>query len=281
MDTIFSRGPSLATRLTMAVILSCTLIFVDHKLDGFQSTRLYLNSALSPLQYIANLPSLILNLSAKKLTSHQDLVAENQRLTDQLFVAGEKLQRFAVLEQENKDLRALLDAPIAADYKKIIAELMSVDRNPFSRQIMINKGTLSGIYRSQALVDEFGVIGQVMEVGTTNSRVLLLTDVTHSIPVRSLRNNIRFIASGSGGINELFLEHVTHSSDVQVGDVLVSSGLGGVFPAGYPVAKVSKVDKDERQEFATVLATPLAALDRIKYVLLLEQETSLEGETVQ
>ncbi len=281
MDTIFSRGPSLATRLTMAVILSCTLIFVDHKLDGFQSTRLYLNSALSPLQYIANLPSLILNLSAKKLTSHQDLVAENQRLTDQLFIAGEKLQRFAVLEQENKDLRALLDAPIAADYKKIIAELMSVDRNPFSRQIMINKGTLSGIHRSQALVDEFGVIGQVMEVGTTNSRVLLLTDVTHSIPVRSLRNNIRFIASGSGGINELFLEHVTHSSDVQVGDVLVSSGLGGVFPAGYPVAKVSKVDKDERQEFATVLATPLAALDRIKYVLLLEQETSLEGETVQ
>ncbi|MBO1255835.1 rod shape-determining protein MreC [Alteromonas sp. 5E99-2] len=281
MDTIFSRGPSLATRLTMAVILSCTLIFVDHKLDGFQSTRLYLNSALSPLQYIANLPSLILNLSAKKLTSHQDLVAENQRLTDQLFIAGEKLQRFAVLEQENKDLRALLDAPIAADYKKIIAELMSVDRNPFSRQIMINKGTLSGIYRSQALVDEFGVIGQVMEVGTTNSRVLLLTDVTHSIPVRSLRNNIRFIASGSGGINELFLEHVTHSSDVAVGDVLVSSGLGGVFPAGYPVAKVTKVDKDERQEFATVLAMPLAALDRIKYVLLLEHETSFQNEEVQ
>ena len=281
METIFTRGPSLAARMAMAVVLSCVLILVDHKLDGFQSTRLYLNSLMSPLQYIANMPSLLLNLSAERLTSQQDLIEENQRLTDQLLVASEKLQRFSLLEKENKELRSLLDAPVAADYKKIIAELMSVDRNPFAHQIVINKGTLDGIYRSQSLVDDSGIVGQVMEVGTTNSRVLLITDVTHSIPVRSLRNNVRFIASGSGGINELFLEHVTHNADVKVGDVLISSGLGGVFPTGYPVAVVTTIVRDERQEFAQVLARPTAELDRIKYVLLLEPLQSESSEETQ
>jgi rod shape-determining protein MreC len=281
METIFTRGPSLAARMAMAVVLSCVLILVDHKLDGFQSTRLYLNSLMSPLQYIANMPSLLLNLSAERLTSQQDLIEENQRLTDQLLVASEKLQRFSLLEKENKELRSLLDAPVAADYKKIIAELMSVDRNPFAHQIVINKGTLDGIYRSQSLVDDSGIVGQVMEVGTTNSRVLLITDVTHSIPVRSLRNNVRFIASGSGGINELFLEHVTHNADVKVGDVLISSGLGGVFPTGYPVAVVTTIVRDERQEFAEVLARPTAELDRIKYVLLLEPLQSESSEETQ
>jgi rod shape-determining protein MreC len=236
---------------------------------------------MSPLQYIANMPSLLLNLSAERLTSQQDLIEENQRLTDQLLVASEKLQRFSLLEKENKELRSLLDAPVAADYKKIIAELMSVDRNPFAHQIVINKGTLDGIYRSQSLVDDSGIVGQVMEVGTTNSRVLLITDVTHSIPVRSLRNNVRFIASGSGGINELFLEHVTHNADVKVGDVLISSGLGGVFPTGYPVAVVTTIVRDERQEFAQVLARPTAELDRIKYVLLLEPSQSESSEETQ
>lgn len=255
----------------MAIACSAILIFVDHKLDGFQSTRVYLNSLLSPLQYLANLPSLMLNVSAERLTSQQDLIVENRRLKDQLLLANEKLQRFDLMLSENNELRALLDAPVNESYKKVIAELMSVDRNPFSHQIVINKGTLSGIYRSQPLVDESGVIGQVMEVGTTNSRVLLITDVTHSIPVRNVRNNIRFIASGTGGRNELFLEHVTHSADIQKGDVLMSSGLGGVFPEGYPVGVVTQVIRDERQEFARVLAKPMAALDRIKYVLLLER----------
>ena len=278
MDTIFTRGPSLVARLAMAAVCSCALIFIDHKLDGFQSTRVYLNSLMSPLQYIANLPSLFLSASAERLTSQQDLLEENRRLTDQILVASEKLQRFAMLEKENQELRALLDAPVADQYKKIIAELMSVDRNPFAHQIIINKGTINGIYRSQPLVDDSGIVGQVMEVGTTNSRVLLITDVTHSIPVRSLRNNVRFIASGSGGINELFLEHVTHNADIKVGDVLISSGLGGVFPAGYPVAVVVTIVRDERQEFARVLARPTAALDRVKYVLLLEPESDLSAD---
>ncbi|MFC3095272.1 rod shape-determining protein MreC [Alteromonas sediminis] len=270
MEAIFSRGPSLNNRLAIAIVLSIILIVVDNKLDGFQSTRMFLNSLMSPLQYIANLPSLMLNASADQLTSQQQLLEENKRLTRQMLLASEKLQRFDVLSRENEELRELLDAPVSRNMRKIVAELMSVDRNPYSRQIVINKGTLDGVFLSQPLIDDSGIIGQVMEVSTTNSRVLLITDVTHSIPVRSLRNNIRFIATGSGGKNEVFLEHVAHSVDIAVGDVLVSSGLGGVFPAGYPVAKVTYVDKDEGREFARVTAEPLAELDRIKYTLLLE-----------
>jgi rod shape-determining protein MreC len=277
MDNIFTRGPSLNSRLAMAVCISIVLILVDHRLDGFKSTRVYLNSLMSPLQYIANLPSLMLNVSANQLMSHQTLLEENTRLKNQLLQASEKLQRFDALSMENQQLRELLDAPVAEQYNKLVAELMSVDRNPFSQQILINKGALDGVYRSQALIDDTGVIGQVMEVGTTNSRVLLITDVTHAIPVRSLRNNIRFIVSGTGGVNELFLEHVAHSVDVKVGDVLVSSGLGEVFPPGYPVAVVDTIVRDERQEFARILARPLAKLDRIKYVLLLAKPDNEES----
>ena len=109
-------------------------------------------------------------------------------------------------------------------------------------------------------------------MGTTNSRVILITDVTHAVPVRSVRNNIRFIASGTGSLDELLLEHVPHSVDVEVGDMLVTSGLGHVFPEGYPVAQVSKVTRDESRPFAIVVAKPVARLDRLRYLLLLWPE---------
>jgi len=269
MDTIFTRGPSLNNRLALAIVLSVLLIFVDHKLDGFKSTRVYLNSLMSPIQYLANLPGLMLSESAQRLVSHQELLEENEQLTNQLLLMNEKLQRFDLLVHENKQLRQLLEVPLRDDARIMVAELMAVDKNPYSQQVLINKGAIDGVYLSQPVLDEKGIVGQVMEVGTTNSRVLLVADVTHAIPVRSLRNDIRFIATGSGALNELYLEHVPHSVDVEVGDVLISSGLGKVFPEGYPVARVKTVVRDESRPFAQVTAEPLARLDRLKYLLLL------------
>ncbi|RDV25556.1 rod shape-determining protein MreC [Alteromonas aestuariivivens] len=291
MDTIFTRGPSLNNRLALAIALSVLLIFVDHKLDGFKSTRVYLNSLMSPLQYLANLPGLLLSESAQRLTSHQVLLAENERLTNRVLIMSERLQRFELLQSENIQLRKLLDAPVKPGMRKMVAELMAVDNNPFSQQIVINKGAIDGVFESQSVLDDQGIVGQVMEVGTTNSRVLLISDVTHAIPVRSLRNNIRFIASGSGSLDELYLEHVPHSVDIQEGDLLISSGLGDVFPEGYPVARVKSVIHNESRPFASVSAQPLASLDRLKYLLLLwplsegeltedEQGTTLTGQAV-
>ena len=201
MDTIFTRGPSLNNRLALALVLSVLLIFVDHKLDGFKSSRVYLNSLMSPIQYLANLPGLMLSESAQRLTSQEDLLEENDQLTNQLLLMSEKLQQYEVLEQENKQLRELLSAPVRTDARKMVAELMAVDKNPYSQQVVINKGAIDGVYLSQPVIDDRGIIGQVTEVGSTNSRVLLIADVTHAIPVRSLRNNIRFICNLSTGFN--------------------------------------------------------------------------------
>ena len=269
MDTIFTRGPSLNNRLALALTMSVVLMFLVFRLDAFSSSRVFLNSLMSPIQYLANLPGQLLDVSAQRLTSRQALIAENEQLTNRLLLMSEKLQRFEVLERENAQLRRLLDAPVRQDMRKMVAELMAVDNTPYSQQIVINKGAIDGVFLGQAILDERGIVGQVMEVGTTNSRVLLISDVTHSIPVRSVRNNARFIASGGGVIDELFLEHVAHSTDVEVGDVLVSSGLGDVFPEGYPVAEVTEVVRDESRPFAQVTVLPLARLNRLKYLLIL------------
>ena len=269
MDTIFTRGPSLNNRLALALTMSVVLMFLDFRLDAFSSSRVFLNSLMSPIQYLANLPGQLLDVSAQRLTSRQALIAENEQLTNRLLLMSEKLQRFEVLERENAQLRRLLDAPVRQDMRKMVAELMAVDNTPYSQQIVINKGAIDGVFLGQAILDERGIVGQVMEVGTTNSRVLLISDVTHSIPVRSVRNNARFIASGGGVIDELCLEHVAHSTDVEVGDVLVSSGLGDVFPEGYPVAEVTEVVRDESRPFAQVTVLPLARLNRLKYLLIL------------
>ena len=278
MDTIFTRGPSLNIRLALALAMSVMLIVLDFKLDAFSTTRVFLNSLVSPVQYLANLPGQLLNASAQRLTSQQALIEENEQLTNRLLLQNEKLQRFEALEQENKELRRLLDAPVRQNMRKMVAELMAVDNTPYSQQIVINKGAIDGVYLGQSILDERGIVGQVMEVGTTNSRVLLISDVTHSIPVRSIRNNGRFIASGSGAIDELYLTHVAHSADIREGDVLVSSGLGEVFPEGYPVAEVIQVIRDESRPFAQVTIAPQARLNRLKYLLLLWPQTSSEPD---
>lgn len=276
MDTIFTRGPSLNNRLALALVLSLVLMFADHRLDGFKSARVYMNSLMSPLQYLANLPGLMLSESAQRLTSQQQLLAENERLTNQVMMMSERLQRFNILQQENTELRNLLEAPVKPGMRKMAAELMAVDNNPYSQQVMINKGAIDGVYLSQPVLDDQGIVGQVMEVGTTNSRVLLIADVTHAIPVRSVRTNIRFIASGSGSLDELFLEHVPHSVDIRTGEILMSSGLGSVYPQGYPVARVKSVVRDESRPFSRITVQPLARLNRLKYLLLLWPENAAE-----
>ena len=278
MDTIFTRGPSLNIRLALALAMSVMLIVLDFKLDAFSTTRVFLNSLVSPVQYLANLPGQLLNASAQRLTSQQALIEENEQLTNRLLLQNEKLQRFEALEQENIELRRLLDAPVRQNMRKMVAELMAVDNTPYSQQIVVNKGAIDGVYLGQSILDERGIVGQVMEVGTTNSRVLLIRDVTHSIPVRSIRNNSRFIASGSGAIDELYLTHVAHSADIREGDVLVSSGLGEVFPEGYPVAEVTQVIRDESRPFAQVTIAPQARLNRLKYLLLLWPQTTSEPD---
>ena len=161
----------------------------------------------------------------------------------------------------------------------MVAEILAVDSDPYTHQVVINRGENDGVYEGQAVIDDQGVIGQILHVGKTSSRVLLITDVTHAIPVRISRNGVRLIATGTGVIDRLTHNYVSHSTDIRVDDILVTSGLGGKFPEGYPVAKVTSVLQDESHTFAQIKSQPVAQIDRLRYVLLLwpEQVQSQEN----
>ncbi|MEP1870384.1 MAG: rod shape-determining protein MreC [Paraglaciecola sp.] len=279
MNLMFSKGPSLPNRLVLGLLFSVFLILFDHKLNGFATTRVYLNSFVSPLQYLANLPGELLSVSASRLVSHEQLFKENAQLTREALLMSEQLQKFRFLEAENDRLRSLLNSPVKNNIHREVAELMAVDNNPYSLQIIINKGTLNDVYENQPVLDDKGIVGQIMQVGSTNSRVLLITDVTHALPVRVARNNVRLIVSGTGSLNELIIQHVPHSTDLNEGDLLLSSGLGNVFPEGYPVAEITSIVSDEGRPFLQVKAKPIAQLDRLKYLLLLWTETDSDQST--
>ena len=163
----------------------------------------------------------------------------------------------------------MLNSPLRTDEYKKIAEILTTETDIYRQQVVINQGQSDGVYVGQPIIDEKGVVGQVIAVGETSSRVLLLSDVTHSIPVQVLRNDVRVIASGTGRSDELMLDNVPRSVDILKGDLLVTSGLGGRFPEGYPVGIVENVSRDASNYFATVNVKPLASLERLRYVLLL------------
>ena len=269
MKPIFGRGPSLQLRLFLAVIISIAAIVADSRFGVFTHVRVYLSSLVSPLQYIANAPGIMLDTMSTQVQTRAGLIEQTKQQEQQLFTLRSRLLKMDHLEHENQRLRELLGSPVHKESRKMVAELLSVDSDPFSHQVLINKGALDGVYNGQPVINDQGVVGQVLHVGSTTSRVLLITDSSHGIPVRVLRNDLRAIASGSGELDKLELRNLPRNTDVQVGDLLVTSGLGGRFPEGYPVATVTRSDYVEGKPFAQIEARPLVALDRLRYLLLL------------
>ena len=269
MKPIFGRGPSLQLRLFLAVIISVAAIVADSRFGVFTHVRVYLSSLVSPLQYIANAPGTLLDTMSTQVQTRSSLIEQTKQQEQQLFTLRSRLLKLDQLEHENQRLRELLGSPVHKESRKMVAELLSVDSDPFSHQVLINKGALDGVYNGQPVINDQGVVGQVLHLGSTTSRVLLITDSSHGIPVRVLRNDLRAIASGSGELDKLELRNLPRNTDVQVGDLLVTSGLGGRFPEGYPVATVTRSDYVEGKPFAQIEAKPLVALDRLRYLLLL------------
>ncbi len=281
MNPIFSRTVPLQLRLAIAVVLSVILIVGDKYTGGASIVRTSLNTLVSPLFYLANLPYEFIQQSATQLGARDELLAENARLKEKQLLQSEKLQQYEFLLRENQKLRALLGSlPRKAKDKKI-AQVLSVHSSPYSHQLLIDKGTLDGINEGQAVIDEMGVVGQITQVSTTTSRVLLITDTTHATPVRILRNDVRTVVEGIGKMNLMQLNHVPHSMDVRIGDVLVSSGLGGVFPQGYPVAVVTRINRDEGRPFAEVFAEPVAQLDRARLLVVLWRDAQAKADALK
>jgi len=269
MNPIFKHGPSPQHRVVLVLFCSALLIFFDHKMASFESVRGYLQSLVSPLQYIANTPKQAMTWASENITTRRQLMAENQQYRLNELKFHEQTMQLDIIKQENDRLRSLLASPLRSELKKMVAEILSVDSDPYSHQVVINRGAGNGVYEGQPVLDALGIVGQILHVGQTSSRVILITDLSHAVPVRVERNGLRLLASGSGQIDRLNHNFVPQSADIQTGDLLVTSGLGGKYPEGYPVSTVSFVSNDESREFMRVYSTPVAQIDRLRYLLLL------------
>ncbi|SEM30206.1 rod shape-determining protein MreC [Pseudomonas sp. ok272] len=265
-------------RFLVLAVLSVALMVVDARFDVLKPARSQMSLVLMDAYWVTDLPERLWQGVSSQFGSRTELVAENEKLkTENLLLQG-RMQKLAALTEQNVRLRELLNSSALVNEKVEVAELIGVDPNPFTHRIIINKGERDGVVLGQPVLDARGLMGQVVELMPYTSRVLLLTDTTHSIPVQVNRNGLRAIASGTGNPERLELRHVADTADIKEGDLLVSSGLGQRFPAGYPVATVKEVIHDSGQPFAIVRAVPTAALNRSRYMLLVFSDSRTPEE---
>jgi len=252
----------------VAVLLSLILLVLDHRFHHLQQLRSTLAFLVYPLHFLADLPFTASAWLTETTGSRETLLEHNRELRAENLRLRVELQKYESLQAENMRLRDLLDSSFKVGDRVLVAELSSVDLDPYKQQVIINKGGASGVFEGQPVLDAHAVMGQVTSVTPLSSTVLLITDTSHALPVQVLRNGLRTIAVGTGRIDELKLPYLPTNSDIVEGDLLVTSGLGGKFPPGYPVATVTRIDRSPDAPFSSVVAQPRAHLDRSREVLL-------------
>ncbi len=265
---IIGRGPPLAATFVTLAALSVALMVTDQRYDQLERVRGWVNSAAYPVQVAVDLPFRAWNWLTGSFADRDRLREENLELTARLRLANLQLQRFAAVEEENRRLRDMRENVSGVVERAIVASIMNVDLDPFRHRVLLDKGKADGVFKGQAVLDADGIFGQVWRVNEHSSEVIMITDAEHAIPVQSNRSGVRTIAVGNGDLNRLSLPFVTVESDLKAGDLLLSTGMGGVFPPSYPVAKVTRVERSAKATFAIVEARPTAALDRNREVLL-------------
>jgi len=258
----------------LAVVLALLLIAADLRLNEMAATRAVLSNFSLPFYWLVDVPRRVLDWGQENLLTRSTLLEENARLRGESLLLRGQVQQMAALRAQNIRLRALLNSTALLQDDVLVAELIGIAPDPARHQVVLNKGARDGVFLGQPLLDAAGLMGQVVEAGAHVSRVLLITDATHAIPVQVNRNGVRAIAEGIGRLDSLELRHVAATTDIKVGDLLVTSGLGQRFPAGYPVAVVEEVIRDPGQAFALVRAAPSAALNRSRHVLLVYTKTA-------
>lgn len=239
--------------------------------------RAALGNAALPFYWIVDLPENLFAWGKEGVKSRAELEEENVSMRSQLLIHQRKLQQLAVLAAENVRLRQLLNSTEMITDRVLVAELIGVSPDPLTHRVTINKGRRDGVFAGQPLLDADGLMGQVVEVSELSSQVLLITDSTHALPVQVNRNGVRAVAEGTGNLYQLNLRHLANTVDIEVGDLLVSSGLGQRFPVGYPVAEVTSIVRNPGEPFAQVLAQPKAHLNRSRHVLLVFSSQSPAG----
>ncbi len=268
MQTLFIRGPSVTFRMVVLVVASIALMTVDHRWHSLEFVRGALSSVIYPLQYTIDLPIRLFYWTDERLSSQQTLLEKNREFEVRHLENRVQLQKLDIIEKENDRLRKLLGATPKTTERLLISEIINVDLDPYKQLILLNKGSNSDVYQGQPIIDALGVMGQVVHVGPMSSTAMLITDASHAIPVQINRNGLRAIAYGSGKIDQLNLRYLPHNVDIKEGDLLITSGLGETFPANFPVAIITKVERPAGEPFAHIEARPHAQLDKSREVLL-------------
>jgi rod shape-determining protein MreC len=260
------------------LVVSVAMMLADSRTSWLDRPRNVLSVMLSPIQWLASVPSTIGRYFTSTLTAEPDLQIAYDNLRNEYFKLKSESLLLRTLEKENQDLRALLTASDRLKEKITLAELMDVNLDRDNHRVSVGRGIRDGVYVGQAVIDDQGVIGQVTEVMPLSSIIVLITDPGHALPVQIERNGLRTVVHGTGSISLLRVLFLNQNSDILLGDVLTSSGMGGRFPNGYPVAVVTGVKVIEDEAFIRVTAEPIAKLDRSNHVLLLSRHTQTQGE---
>ena len=268
---LFIHGPAPGYRMALCAVLSLVMMLSSRMVgdDWMASVRTPLLTLVSPIQWLVSVPGKGVSWASVSLSSQSSLIEQNRQLSDELLQKKVRLQRMQTLEAANTQLRDLLKARPRRDIPYMMSELVMLDNDPYRQQMIIDRGEGDGAYVGQPVIDASGVAGKVIEVSRFTSRVLLINDIQQAVPIQIVRNGLRFIAQGTGDPDGVQVLNVPNNADVRTGDLLVTSGLGGEFPAGYPVATVTDVQNSANGPFAQVDARSASHLERSRYFLML------------
>lgn len=266
---IFSRGPLLVLKLALVLLLSGGLMFLDRSSDNLDPLRDGIAVALTPVFWVSDVPRQINGLT-DHVKSREDLLAENSSLQHEHLRLNARLQRLIALEEENNRIREMLQSSRQIHQAVMLAEIQSTSLDPYQQRLRINRGREDGVFDGQALIDAHGIMGQILEVTPFSSTAVLITDPSQGIPVQINRNGLRTVAHGDGSA-QLDLPFLPANSDIREGDLLVSSGLGGTYPPGYPVAYVESISHEPGEHFLAVRAIPAAKIQHGSEILLVRE----------
>ena len=261
-------GFSMGARFLLLAIVCIALMLLDRREQHLVRVRQALSVVVYPVRVVVEFPIKTWGSLSDTIAERDALIDENRQFRRERLETEARLQRLAALERENARLRALLESTERIASRSLVAEILAVDLDPYRQRFDLNRGLVDGVYVGQALLDAQGVVGQVVRVGPLTSEAVLITDADLAVPVSVNRNGLRTIAVGTGDSGRLRLPYLTNNADIAEGDLLLSSGLGGVFPSGYPVGRVLEVRLRPDQAFAEIIAEPASSLDRDREVLL-------------
>jgi len=264
---VSGRTTGLLIRCVLYSSLALGLIIFDKRYDHLGQIRRFLSVVAYPVQVAVASPFEGWDWFRENVSSRESLRGDKAKLEAALRLADFRLQRYEALEAESRRLRGLRENTAEITDRFVIGDIMDLDLDAFRERVLVDKGAHDGVFVGQAVLDAGGVFGQVARVEQLTSEVILISDAAHAIPVQINRNGLRTVAVGTGDVSRLKLPYLSTSADVVVGDLLVTSGLGGGFPAGYPVGIVAQVKRDPAQSLADVEVRPAAALDRSRELM--------------